>query len=441
MQRVLDFLRVHDLPPMTRPNYLVELRQVALWGVVVGAVEGSIASIVASKTFRASEAVTTLVWALPAMINVLNLGWSTLIRGRPRVATSAALTVCGVVGVASIGLTPRGWAGAAWVFAGQVAFIHLFLSALITLRTTMWQMNYPDTHRARITGRLTTVRMLLALGATAVLSKLFDWRPTAYMLVYPLVAGCGLLSLLPLRRMRVRGERAELRRLRAGRARVHPWIALVTGLRESRQILRQDRAFAQYMVAQFLLGAANFFTEPLLINVVTKRLALGYFESALLVTVIPTVTTLIGIRYWAPLYDRVGVLQFRIINSTMWGLSYIGTTLAMVVLALGGARLLPVVIGILVLARVGTGLGSGGGALAWNLGHLAFARPPQTELYMGIHVALTGFRALVMPLLSVVASRLVGDGAFGVSIALAAGAHVVFRRMNVADRAQRAAGQ
>jgi hypothetical protein len=40
----------------------------------------------------------------------------------------------------------------------------------------------------------------------------------------------------------------------------------------------------------------------------------------------------------------------------------------------------------------------GGGALAWNLGHLHFAPPEKAEIYMGVHVALSGARGLIAPL-------------------------------------------
>jgi hypothetical protein len=103
---------------------------------------------------------------------------------------------------------------------------------------------------------------------------------------------------------------------------------------------------------------------------------------------------------------------------------------ALLLSAACGSGILPLVLGLLVVARVFNGLGSGGGTLAWNLGHLEFARPSQTELYMGIHVALTGLRALLMPACALVVSHAIGTGVFAVSIVLASTAHVLFRRMS-----------
>ena len=55
MFRLFDFLRTADLPPMTRPNYAAELRQMALWGVVIGSVDGALAGVVFVNVLRVAE--------------------------------------------------------------------------------------------------------------------------------------------------------------------------------------------------------------------------------------------------------------------------------------------------------------------------------------------------------------------------------------------------
>ena len=439
MQRVLDFLRTDDLPPLARGNYAAELRQMLLWGVVVGAVESSIASVVASKTFDAPELLTSVVFAIPILVNVLNVLWSVVIRGRRRVRVFVTLAACALIALCSIGLTPAAWQPwGAYAFAAQVALTHLFISGLITLRTTMWKVNYAQSHRARIAGRLQTLRMLLSLLTTALLSVLFDRNPEYYRFIYPLVALIGLASLWPASRIRMRGEKAELRHFRAHVARNHRSedgrVSLWAGVRESVSILYNDRVFAKYMLAQFLLGSANFFTDPVLVNVLAKRLDFSYFGSTLLLFQIPIVVLLISIRFWARFFDRVGILRFRIHNSACWVGSYFFVTIATALLGMGGEAAVLAGIVVLVAGRIMNGLGRGGGAIAWNLGHLHFAREHQTELYMGIHVALTGLRGLLMPLLGWVANYYLGWGSFAIAMALALTAHVLFRRMAAADR-------
>ena len=439
MQRLFDFLRTDDLPRLTRTNYVAELRQMSLWGIVAGAVEGSMAGVVVSKTFAASSLLTTIVCALPILMNVINLGWSTVIRGRPRKPAFFLIAIGGLLGVASIGLVSSEWKPwGGWMFAAQIGLTHLFLSGLITLRTTMWKVNYPPQHRAKIAGRLQTVRMLLLLLTTASLSLLFNRQPESYRWIYPFVALIGVCSLVPLRRLRMRGEPTELKRFRRHIAQINGGNqnsanGLWSGIREAGTILRTDRSFARYMVAQFFLGSANFFTDPILVNVLTKQLGFDYFNSLLFMCVIPISMMMISIRFWARYFDRVGLLRFRIYNSACWVGSYICVTLSMAIIGLCVQSFLIPAIAVLLIGRIMTGLGRGGGAIAWNLGHLHFAREHQIELYMGIHVALTGLRGLLMPLLGWVANYYLGWGSFVIALTFAVIAHLMFRRMAAVD--------
>lgn len=437
MRRIFDFLRYSDLPLMTRPNYLAELRQITLWGIVAGAVEGDMLGVVASKTFEASRLLTTIVWALPVLMNVLNVVWGSLLRGRPRKRAFVLLALCGLFAMGSIGFTSaawRPWGG--WVFAFQIACTHLFLSGLITLRTTMWKANYPTTHRARIAGRLQTPRILCSILVVVALSHLYNHRPGAYRVVYPAVAAVGACSLLALRRFRMRGERAEIRAYRAHAGLDDPGVPRLTlgrGLAEAARILWTDREYARYQLAQFLLGAANFFTGPILVIALTKDLQFDYFRALILLYAVPYTALLVSMQLWAPLFDRVGVLRFRVFNSACWFGSYVAVAAALLPVALGPEWALLAALPLLTLSRLLHGVGRGGGAIAWNIGHLHFARAHQTELYMGIHVGLTGLRALLMPLIGLAAFALVGYWALTVAIALAAASHVLFRRLAASE--------
>ena len=82
------------------------------------------------------------------------------------------------------------------------------------------------------------------------------------------------------------------------------------------------------------------------------------------------------------------------------------------------------------LARLLKGVAHGGGIIAWSIGHLQFARKNQVDLYMSIHVAFTGIRALSMPFLGLLANHLFGNGSFAVAVGIAAVALLLFRRLS-----------
>jgi len=64
-------------------------------------------------------------------------------------------------------------------------------------------------------------------------------------------------------------------------------------------------------------------------------------------------------------------------------------------------------------------LAQAGGKLAWNLGHLHFAQADQAEIYMGIHVFLTGVRGVIAPLAGMLLWRTIGWPVWLIAIAFA----------------------
>jgi hypothetical protein len=409
MRRIFDFLRTDDLPPMTRPNYAAEVRHISLWGLFANLVDGSFSSIVVAKTFHVPLLIP-VVWATPMLANLVTFLWGVVIRDRPKVRTFVALALGAVLSAATIALTPSDWEPwGGWLFAAQVACARIFLSGLIAIRSALWKANYPQSHRARIAGRIQTLNALLLLAMGAIVGLLFDRHADYYRIVYPLLAVVGVLSLIPLRRIRVRGERSQLRRLQqrlVTGARDRAWGRFRRSLAEASSILKRDRGFARYCTAQYLLGSANFMVDPVLTIFLTQTLAMGYFGTYLLMEQVPTVLALVTIAHWAPLFDRVGVLRFRFVNTAFWLISFLLAAAALFV------RLTPAAAGtlgmaVLVGSRVFNGIARGGGNIAWNIGHLHFAGEHDADLYMGIHVALTGLRGLLMSFVAV--RRLAAD--------------------------------
>jgi MFS family permease len=431
MRRIFDFLRTDDLPPMTRPNYAAEVRHISLWALFANLVDGSFSSIVVAKTFHVPLLIP-IVWATPMLANLVTFLWGVVIRDRPKVRTFVVLAIGAVLSAATIALTPTDWEPwGGWLFAVQVACTRIFVSGLVAVRSSLWKSNYPQSHRAQIAGRIQTLSALLMLAIGAVVSLLFDRHAEYYRVVYPLVAILGVLSLIPLRRMRVRGERVELRhlqqRLATGPAN-GTWGRFRHSLAEASSILKRDRGFARYCTAQYLLGSANLMVDPVLTIFLTQSLAMGYFGSYLLMEQIPTVLALITISHWAPLFDRVGVLRFRVVNTAFWLASFLLVTAALL-MRLTPAGTATFGMAVFVISRIVNGIARGGGSIAWNIGHLQFAGEHDADLYMGIHVALTGLRGLLMSFVGTLAYKFVGAWALLLGVALAWAALVAFRRL------------
>lgn len=426
----MDLIAARHVPYMARRNYLIELRHLLAWGVFAGTFEGSVSSVVAAKTFDADWLLITLIMATPMVANLMGLAWGGLATGRRKLPLFQAFAAAATLVIASIALTPATPAGG-WIFAAQILLTRIMLSGCMTLRASLWKHNYPHVFRGRIAARLQLVRHTVGIVAVLCISMLFDLDPAIYVWVYPIGAAVGAVAILVIRPMHVRGERLELRQI-AERAESRPQTGWTRRLGDMIAILKQDRPYARYCLAMMLLGSSNIMVMPIITVMVTKELRLSYFHSCNITEILPRILMMGSVMLWAGLFDRVGAVRFRVLNGCVWASAGLFGGIGAFVLQTYGidspAAFAVVVAGIS-LCKLVQGLGMGGGVIAWNIGHLHFAEPEKAELYMGLHVTLTGIRGLVFPFFGTALYVAVGWPAFAVALVLAAAGVIVFARL------------
>jgi hypothetical protein len=199
------------------------------------------------------------------------------------------------------------------------------------------------------------------------------------------------------------------------------------------RILTKDTRFARYLVAQLCVGVANQLTHAVAAFLVARELDFGegwgYWISAALLVALPRLLLFGTIARWGRLFDRLGVVRFRVINVLCWlGQLTFGLAGALVVVypeRFGNTFIIWAVI-FFALRGICWGLGMGGGKLAWTLGHLHFAPKQDAEIYMGIHVSLTGLRGLVAPLAGMVLWNQIGWWVWIIAIAIGLASLVMF---------------
>ncbi|MFQ5592459.1 MAG: hypothetical protein ACE5HE_14975, partial [Phycisphaerae bacterium] len=396
-----DLLGVRTLPFTARRNYYYEFKHLMFWGVLAGVVEGQFASVVVSKTFHASERLIAIATATPIAAHLFSLPWGMLSVGRRKVRI-VVLLACGVtLCVGTVTAAPVSPAGAIW-FIAQMAVAQVLLTGVLTVRSAFWKSNYPRNVRGQVTARLQTVRFVVSVSAVLAASAVCDIYPNAYHYVFPAAAVAGVIAITILPKLHIRGERSELSRGRRASAdnchlpsAVEPfsmagllWPGRVLG--QMYRVLRDDRRFAYYCTAQLFSGLGNLLTISIIVAVVTRDLDVGetwaFWISTALIVALPRIVMLGTFRRWGQLFDRLGVIRFRLVNVCCWTLTLVlglGATLATVKLAPLRPAYLVLAVGLFCLRAITYGLSVGGGALAWNLGHLHFARPEKAEIYMG----------------------------------------------------------
>ncbi len=450
----MDLLGIRRLPFLARRNYFYEMRHVFLWSLFAGLVEGHFGSIVVSRTFGGSDFLIALASATPFAASVVSLVWGLLCVGRRKVRLAMIFGAGAALCIAGIAAIPNSPNGAIW-FIAQMAAAQVLLSGVVTIRSAIWRSNYPVDVRGHITASLQRVRTLLSVIAVQIAAAVCDGDSEAYRYVFPISAAFGVCGVLLLARVRVRRERAELGRIRAatspgdlreGVVERFGFVALLSPghvLGEMFKVLREDKRFARYCVAQFFHGIANLMTVPVVVAIVTRELQsgprFGYWISTGLLVGLPMLMLLGTLGRWGQLFDRIGVIQFRVVNIYAWCAGLLFGLFGTLVLVgergdQPGYYLLAVLL--FVLRGLLYGVASGGGKIAWNLGHLHFAKAEQAEVYMGIHVFLTGIRGLAAPLFGMWLWTVIGWPVWGVAIGFGLLSLVLYVRLAREERSE-----
>jgi MFS family permease len=347
--------------------------------------EGGFVGVIADKVYHVHPGVLALVTAAPMFGLLSSFVWAQLALGRRKVPFTTALMCLFVGAAAAVAMLPRGPIGG-WLLVASMIAARLLLGGIITIRSLVWTFNYPREARARVTSRLQFVT-IAAMTTTSLAGGVFlDAHPEGFRYVYGIGAVLAALGVLSFSRVRIIDEPAQLARERTAPTEPRTVAApLVSAWR----VLRDDLIYARYQACQFLIGVSNMMIEAPLIYLVSHQLQASYTISIAITLAIPLGFSLLTLPLWAAYLDRVHISEFRARHSWVWVLAQAVTWFG----AIHGSLLW---IG---LGRVLLGMGRGGGALAWQLGHNDFARPENVGLYMGVHVTLTGVRGAFAPFL------------------------------------------
>lgn len=395
---------------LSRHNYRRELISVGLLGPATACVEGGVVGVIASKAFDATDFVVALLTAAPAVSNLTAVLWTRLIHGRDRVRAVNLFQIGVVACVALMGLAPPGEVGL-WMLVGGALLARCFLTGMIAARTDLWRGNYARDRRARTIGHVTLLASLI-VGVTALaLGAAMDFSPRAFAWVYGLSVVLGAAGIKVFSAVRWRGRAVQLNAERNGAAK--PTGSGKSGdrgatLAAMTDVLRRDPMYRRFMAAQFMLGMPQLAAIPVFILAIKDVFGSNYTASLLLTQTLPVIVPVVVIPLWAPLLDRLHIVRFRSWHSWVFVLANV---LMFAAFRLENEPLL-------YASRIVLGVATGGGMLAWELGHHDFARREQATIYMGVHVFLTGVRGVFSPFLGTMlyagAVVAIGDSSVGV---------------------------
>lgn len=384
------------MPWLARANYARELRASFFLPWAMAATEGSVIGFIVRKLYDGVVGDTLLNFlvaaliAAPALANITSFLWAIAVSGRRKIPFITALQLMVVVSIMAIAAAPKTPTGLIVIVVA--AFIaRICLSGVVTIRATVWGVNYP-VDRARMTGKFqavsVTISSLIAIG----LGYSMQLSENSYRFLIPVFGLIALIGVGSYARIKVRTESTILAREQAQSNQSSSSLSNSRGLlRGIIRVMFDDREYRRYQTCQFMIGIGNMMSWAPFVIIAKEQFGLDYLPGLMLTQVIPLAMMPIFIPFWARFLDRVHIVTFRSVHSWVFVVTFILSLLA----AQTGTLWL------LYAASVARGIAFGGGALAWNLGHLQYVKPERSTDYMAVHVTLTGVRGLTAPFIGV----------------------------------------
>jgi MFS family permease len=374
------------MPWLSRANYARELRAAFFLPWAIAATEGGVIGFIVRKLYEGVIDDTTLNYfagaliAAPALANITSFLWAILAHGKRKIPFITTLQLGVLISIAIMALAPRTPAGLIMLVSAAFS-ARILLAGIVTIRATIWGVNYPA-HRAKLTGKLQTVSVTISSLIAIGLGTAMQYNENAYRILIPIGGLVALAGVSSYARIRLRTERIILRNEQE-QADADNKTSILSGFR----VLKEDKSYRAYQTCQLLLGFGNIMSWAPFVIMAKQQFDVGYLQGILLTQVIPLMMMPFTIPLWAKLLDAVHIIQFRAFHSWIF------------VASMGCALTagLSNNIEFLFAASILRGIAFGGGALAWNLGHLQFVKPEKSQDYMSIHVTLTGLRGLTAP--------------------------------------------
>lgn len=381
-----------SMPRMTRRNYALELRAALFLPFLLVVVDSTIVGVIVKNAYEdvvpngVLNMAVAILSASTAAANIISFMWVRLSNGLDKIRFINALQIAMIVLVVAIGFAPRTVTGL-WAVVVAVVLGRVCWSGFITIRSTIWGMNYGPHVRARVTGKLATVQVTMVAALGLLLGEAMNRWENADRWFYPVGGALSLVGVWAWAQMRVRGHKALITAEKARTGDDAPTFSPMGVWR----VLKGDRLYARFMLAMFLLGLGNLMIIPITVIVVRDQFKMGYTGGIVVNNSLPLIMMPFMIPLWARLLDRVHVVQFRAIHS--W--SFVAAAFITALAVQWHSEWL------LYVSAALTGMGFGGGVLAWNLGHLDFAPKGMESQYMGVHATLNGVRGILGPFLAV----------------------------------------
>jgi len=336
--------------------------------------------------FVATKALGGTAWhtSLPqvaSMVGLLASGYLyELVKSQNRLRVVVWSWMAGAVGIIAMGIPTS---ATPFVLLGSTYF--MLSSITIPTYTSILKSNYPDWARASVLGFIRQWLFVVGAAAALVAGFVLDRYPAAYRIIFPIAGLLNILGNYFFSRIRVQDEPAPRRS-----------FSLTAGL----EVLRDDRAYREYLLIMFVAWFSSLMMMPLIPVVLGDRNYLGvsYIVGALALSVVTGVLQTLTVSWWGRVADRTKPWDLQAIFMLAHGVTafclYVGTVFRSVIPFFAAAVIM--------------GLFLSGLDIVWLLGPVHFAPKSKVAEYSAVNATLTGVRGVTASFLGATMSSLLG---------------------------------
>ncbi|MDD4889308.1 MAG: MFS transporter [Phycisphaerae bacterium] len=384
-----------DVPRRNRITFRVDFQSQLLWAAMMTICQPKITQVIVREIMGCtSDTVQAVLFAAGSVGSIASFFWAWLASGRSTLRFIIIPSTLAGLFCMSVGLVPT---DRPYLFTVLIIAMFLAYSGVTTVRSAVWHMSY---HRAGV-GNIVSRFQISGTIVAAVLAGLAGWLLTdrthgfrhviplgpgaSYRLMFVALGICGIIGGILCTRSPSRGEEGESER--------GSRTTILAGLK----ILQYDRAYRQFLGWMMVFGFGTMMSDTIMVPWMYKRFedASSPIEIVLYLVLLPLVVQLVTMPFAGRLLDRTNPMRVRVWGAAMWAGSRGLLMVAAMTLSLP----------LLVVSQLLGGIGGGLGGVAWQLGHMHFARKDLVQHYMGLHVSATGLRGLVAPFLGMMLMR------------------------------------
>ncbi|MCR4318654.1 MAG: MFS transporter [Planctomycetes bacterium] len=285
----------------------------------------------------------------------------------------------------------------AWHFTAIIVFSHGMYSISVPVTSTVYEQFFPTNFRASLIAVGRAFGGFFALFYILFAGNMLEGDPRVILWCYPAIGLLGCASTMYFCSLKLPGTKSG----EGGKTSQKLEAASTSAKQYEGSSKSLVRAFYIFEFFQFIMGLANLASLPVVTVYILDPGYLGIDEANASWIVrggaIWIVIEILTLRMWSRIYDRLGIVQLRLLTNILMGS---GTILVALCEYVEDYEILGMTSGVFFVAALSSmirGFGHAGGHIAWLLAALSFSRGVRARLLQGVHTFLTGIRGIAAP--------------------------------------------